>query len=537
MRYLLLLLLASTIVTGPVGLAYAQDSDTPAQSEDGEDANPEDGVMREEPKEKAPPEKPDEIYKNLDLFGDVLQRVRDQYVDETTSKQLIEAAINGMLTSLDAHSSYLNEDDFKDMRIQTSGEFGGLGIEVTMDNGLVKVVSPIDDTPAYRAGVKPGDYVSHLDGKPVMGLSLSEAVDKMRGKVGEPIELTIRREGVAEPIKIVIKRDVIRIRPVKQELEGKDDTVGYIRVTTFNQYTAAELKDAIAKVQKAKGDQVSGYILDLRNNPGGLLDQAIEVADLFLERGEIVSTRGREEADTQRDNATPGDMINGLPLVVLINGGSASASEIVAGALQDHRRAVVMGTQSFGKGSVQTVIPVASNGAIRLTTARYYTPSGRSIQAKGIVPDIMVEQAKIEKIDNIMDLKEADLLHALSNPDQAEALKNLPSDTKVELKAVFPWDKAKEETKDEATEKAKKLAEDAQAADFQLQRAVDLIQGLAMTSGWQETPAPADAPVKADKDKEAAAKIEPQAQKEAPAAKSAPAKADPAKAKEPAKAE
>lgn len=456
-------------------------------------------------KVKPKAEAPEELYKQLDLFGDVFERVRGQYVDQVESKKLIAAALNGMLTSLDAHSSYLNEDDFGDMRIQTTGEFGGLGIEVTMDNGLVKVVSPIDDTPAFRAGVKPGDYITYLDEKPVMGLTLSEAVDKMRGKVGSPIKLTIRREGVAEPIQLTIKRDVIKITPVKYELKGNDKNVGYIRVTTFNQYTGKAVEDAVIDLQKQKGDHLAGFILDLRNNPGGLLDQAISTADLFLDRGEIVSTRGREEADTKRDNATPGDAANGLPIVMLINGGSASASEIVAGALQDHKRAILMGTQTFGKGSVQTVIPVAGNGAIRLTTARYYTPSGRSIQARGITPDIAVEQAKIEKVDNGMNLKEADLLHALANPDQAKALESLPEETKEDLKAVFPWQE-KDAEKMSPEEKAKALKEEADAADFQLQRAVDLVNGLAITGVWERA---TKAGTNSADAKDAAAKPEP----------------------------
>ncbi len=335
-------------------------------------------------------------YQQLDLFGEVFERARAQYVDEVDDETLIKYALNGMLENLDPHSSYLDEDDFTDMRVQTSGEFGGLGIEVTLENGLVKVVSPIDDTPAAKAGVQAGDLITHLNDEPVLGLTLGEAVDQMRGKVGSKIGLTIRREGVSEPIDISIIRDVIKIKSVRSRMEGDD--IGYLRVTTFSQDTSNGLKKAIKSLKAEAGNKLTGYVLDLRNNPGGLLDQAIDVSDIFLDKGEIVSTRGRDDGDSKRDNAEVGDLANGLPIVVLINGGSASASEIVAGALQDHRRAIILGTQSFGKGSVQTVIPLPGNGAMRLTTARYYTPSGRSIQASGITPDIVVAPAKIEEL-------------------------------------------------------------------------------------------------------------------------------------------
>jgi len=388
-----------------------------------------------------------ETYRQLDLFGDVFERVRMQYVEEVSDEDLIEEAINGMLSGLDPHSSYLNEKKFEDMQVSTKGEFGGLGIEVTMENGVVKVVAPIDDTPAALAGVLAGDLIVQLDGEAVMGLTLSEAVDKMRGKVGTPIEILITREGVDAPIPLTIVRDVIKIQSVRHRIE---DNSGYIRITTFNQNAANGVRKAIAEISEELGTKANGYVLDLRNNPGGLLDQAIAVADIFLDKGEIVSTRGREESNTKRDNATPGDLINDLPIVVLINGGSASASEIVAGALQDHKRGIVMGEKSFGKGSVQTVMALPGHGAMRLTTARYYTPSGRSIQAKGIEPDIEVELAKIEAIE-YQRLRESDLKGAL---DKTEEDKEVPK---------------KEQNEDEAP---------AEIIDYQLSRALDLLSGL-----------------------------------------------------------
>src|SRR5437870_4617274 len=335
-----------------------------------------------------------ETYKQLNLFGEVFERVRAEYVDDTSDNSLVESAINGMLTSLDPHSNYLNTKNFNDMKVQTRGEFGGLGIEVSMENGLVKVVSPIDDTPAARAGLKPGDLITHLDGEPVQGMSLPEAVEKMRGPVNTEIKLTIRREG-KDPFDVKLTRATIKIQSVRSHLEG--DNIGYIRVTTFNEQTDNGLNNAMKNLRQQAGNKLVGVILDLRNNPGGLLDQAVAVSDAFLEKGEIVSTRGKRAEEAQRYNARPGDIASGLPVAVLINGGSASASEIVAGALQDHHRAVLIGTKSFGKGSVQTIIPLPGHGAMRLTTARYYTPSGRSIQAKGIDPDIVVEAAKIER--------------------------------------------------------------------------------------------------------------------------------------------
>ncbi|MGI9521788.1 MAG: S41 family peptidase [Hyphomicrobiaceae bacterium] len=332
-----------------------------------------------------------EIYKQLDLFGDVLERVRTDYVEKPEDTKLIESAINGMLAALDPHSAYLSPKHFRDMQVQTRGEFGGLGIEVTMENGVVKVVSPIDDTPADKAGVRANDLITHLDGEQIMGLTLEQAVEKMRGRVKTPITLTVVRKGLDEPLEIKIVRDVIRINAVKSRLEG-DGEIVYLKVTTFNEQTHSNLVKSIEKLKREAAGKVKGYIIDLRNNPGGLLDQAIAVSDDFLDKGAIVLTKGRNLQETQRSQAREGDLTGGKPIYVLINGGSASASEIVAGALQDHERATIIGTRSFGKGSVQTIIPLGSNGAIRLTTARYYTPSGRSIQAKGILPDLIVEQ-------------------------------------------------------------------------------------------------------------------------------------------------
>jgi carboxyl-terminal processing protease len=332
-----------------------------------------------------------EIYRQLDLFGDVLERVRSDYVEKPDDAMLIDSAINGMLSALDPHSAYLNPKSFRDMQVQTKGEFGGLGIEVTMEagSGVVKVVSPIDDTPAAKAGLMANDLITHLDGEQIVGLTLEQAVEKMRGPVNTSISLTIVRKGKDEPFDVKIVRDVIRINAVKSRLEGD---IVYVKISTFNEQTHSNLVKQIEALKKSLGKAPRGYVIDLRNNPGGLLDQAINVSDDFLDKGAIVLTKGRLLEETQRANARPGDIADGKPIVVLVNGGSASASEIVAGALQDHKRATVIGTRSFGKGSVQTIIPLGSNGAIRLTTARYYTPSGRSIQAKGIEPDVVVEQ-------------------------------------------------------------------------------------------------------------------------------------------------
>ena len=387
-----------------------------------------------------------DVYKQLNLFGEVYERVRTEYVEKIKDKELIEAAINGMLQSLDPHSSYLNSESFDEMKVQTKGEFGGLGIEVTMENGLVKVVSPIDETPAQKAGIQSGDYISHIDEEPVMGLSLSEAVDKMRGPVNTSILITIIREDT-EAFDVKLVRDIIKIKSVK--ISVKED-VGYLRITSFTQKTHKNLIKGFKELKKEMNGNMKGLVLDLRNNPGGLLDQAVSVSDAFLDRGEIVSTRGRETNSEQRYNATKGDITDGIPIVVLINSGSASASEIVAGALQDHKRGILMGTQTFGKGSVQTIIPVTSKGAIRLTTAKYYTPSGKSIQAKGIDPDIFVPQSKLEVLEKNTNRKESDLRGHLEKEN---------SDTKNEENEV---------------EKIKPLASE----DYQLDRAIDLIRSM-----------------------------------------------------------
>ena len=352
----------------------------------------------------------EDVYKHLNLFGEAFEKIKNNYVEEVEVKDLIESAIEGMLNSLDPHSTFLNTDELNELKIQTKGEFGGLGIEVTLENGLVKVISPIDDTPAERAGIKSGDLITHIDGEAVMGLSLSEAVSLMRGKVGSKINLTIKRRD--QSLKIDIVRAIIELKSVKYRLE---DNIGYIRVSSFNQKVDEEIKKAIKKMQGNNKNEIVGYVLDLRNNPGGLLDQAVNVTDIFLSRGEIVSTRGRKKSDGSRYNAVKNDLIDGLPLVVLINQGSASASEIVAGALQDHKRAIIMGTKSFGKGSVQTILPSGENVAIKLTTARYYTPSGKSIQKTGIDPDILVEQSEVKPIQDTQSRKESDLRGAMEN--------------------------------------------------------------------------------------------------------------------------
>ncbi|MCW9043317.1 MAG: S41 family peptidase [Pseudopelagicola sp.] len=406
------------------------------------------------------------VYEQLDLFGDIFERIRAQYVEEVDEADLIEAAINGMLTSLDPHSSYLSPDDANDMRVQTRGEFGGLGIEVTQEEGFVKVVSPIDGTPADAAGIEAGDFITHVDGESVLGMNLDEAVELMRGPVGSEIVITVVREGEIEPFDVSIIRDTIKLTAVRSRTEG-DSVV--LRITTFNDQTTPNLEAGLEEQVEALGgmDNVNGIVLDLRNNPGGLLTQAITVSDAFLEKGEIVSTRGRNPSDGDRFNATPGDLTNGKPIVVLINGGSASASEIVAGALQDHRRAIVVGTKSFGKGSVQTVMPLRGEGAMRLTTARYYTPSGRSIQALGVSPDIVVEQprrkAASEEDEERTKRKfrsEADLRGSLDND----------SLTEDEIRQIEA-DRAK-------AEKAAKLREE----DYQLAYAIDILKGLSKLS-------------------------------------------------------
>jgi carboxyl-terminal processing protease len=398
-----------------------------------------------------------DTYKQLNLFGDVFELVRNGYVDDVKDDTLVEGAINGMLTALDPHSNYLNSKNFNDMKVQTRGEFGGLGIEVSMENGLVKVVSPIDDTPAARAGLKPADLITHLDGAPVQGLTLPEAVEKMRGPVNSELTLTVRREG-QEPFDVKLTRAIIKIQSVRSHIEANN--IGYIRVTSFNEQTDVGLNNAMKNLKQQASNKLIGVILDLRNNPGGLLDQAVAVSDAFLEKGEIVSTRGRRADDAQRYNARPGDIASGLPMAVLINGGSASASEIVAGALQDHHRAVVIGTKSFGKGSVQTIIPLAGHGAMRLTTARYYTPSGRSIQARGIDPDIVVEAAKISKEEKAA--KAGD--KTAKATDKKDEKKDDKSDAAAEPGAIDP-------------------AIMGTADDYQLARAVDMIRGITLFNG------------------------------------------------------
>ncbi len=414
-----------------------------------------------------------ETYRLLSLFGDVFERIRAEYVEPVNDREVIEAAINGMLQSLDPHSGYMNARTFRDMQVQTRGEFGGLGIEVTQENGFVKVISPIDETPAARAGVKPGDLITHIDGRTVQGLTLNEAVERMRGPPRTEIRLTIRREGVPQPIHMTIVRDVIRIQSVRSRLI--DDDVGYVRITSFNEQTDQGLRRAVQQLRSQAGTRLRGLVLDLRNNPGGLLDQAVAVSDDFLEQGEIVSTRARRVEDAQRYNARPGDIAAGLPIVVLINGGSASASEIVAGALQDHRRAVVIGTRSFGKGSVQTVMPLPGNGAIRLTTARYYTPSGRSIQATGIEPDVLVELFEGEARAEARD-REANLNRALRN-DQAQAARPGPSPPPA-LPPGFV--EASSSPPPRPTEGQPPIQLGDLARDYQLQRAVELVRGLAV---------------------------------------------------------
>lgn len=428
-----------------------------------------------------------ETYRNLAIFGDVFERVRAQYVTPPDDKSLVENAINGMLTSLDPHSSYLNPEAAQDMRVQTKGEFGGLGIEVTMENGLIKVVSPIDDTPAAKAGIQAGDLIFALDGQPVQGLSLQEAVEKMRGKVGTPIKISIRRAG-KDPFDVSLTREIIKVKSVRYRLEGND--IGYVRVTSFTEQTTSGVLDAIEKLKKEAGNKLKGYILDLRNNPGGLLDQAIALSDAFLDKGEIVSVKARKSDDVQRWNAKPGDVTNGLPIVVLLNGGSASASEIVAGALQDHRRAIILGTRSFGKGSVQTIMQVTGGGAIRLTTALYFTPSGRSIQKEGIKPDIEVEPAKIENLQARGGFREENLRRSITNPNEKPGEK--PGDaakpdakTAPKPEANKPGDKKDE--KPAANQATPPTDPDEppkeQAADYQLLRAADLIRGISLYSG------------------------------------------------------
>ncbi len=399
-----------------------------------------------------------ETFEYLDLFGNILERVRSNYVEEVDDVELIQAAIRGMLSSLDPHSGYLDPESFNDMQVQTRGEFGGLGIEITQENGFVKVVSPIDDTPADRAGLEAGDFITHVDGQSILGLTLQESVDLLRGEVGSPVTVTVTREGT-DPFDIDIVRDIIQIRAVRQRAENE---VGYIRITTFSQNVGDDLGKAFQEIDREIGaDRVRGYVLDLRNNPGGLLEQAVVVSDAFLERGEIVSTRGRNPEDIERHNAGPGDLADGLPVVVLVNGGSASASEIVSGALQDHRRAVVVGTKTFGKGSVQTISPVGDKGALRLTIARYYTPSGRSIQGRGLQPDIIVEH--IPAIDS-----------------EAEEPTGRPRSKESDLRGSIDdglEDDAQTREEEEQRRRAEAAAE-LRRTDNQLAYALDLIHGI-----------------------------------------------------------
>ena len=400
----------------------------------------------------------EEKYKYLDLFGQVFDRVRSSYVEEVTDQELIEKAIDGMLSGLDPHSGFMNEEVFQEMQMDTEGKFGGLGIEITMEEGFVKVIAPIEDTPAYEAGVLAGDYIIQIDETPVFGLTLNEAVELMRGKKGEPIVITISRANT-EPFEIEIIRDYIKIRSVKSEVLNN---IGYLRITSFNEQTESGLLDAIKKIEKE--NQIKGYVLDVRSNPGGLLTQAVKVTDIFLERGEIVSTRGRDKKDIRRYRAKKSDRTNGKPLVVIIDGGSASASEIVAGALQDHKRAIIIGTQSFGKGSVQTIIPFQVSNSdnltgIRLTTARYYTPSGESIQGKGIVPDIIIEQGEFESFD-YKRFSESDLKDSLDKNNEEDV----------------------EENEDNELSEFEKRLE----IDYQLRRAFDLVQGVSLFNETQE---------------------------------------------------
>ena len=422
-----------------------------------------------------------EIYRQLDLFGEVLERVRSDYVEKPEDPKLIEAAINGMLTALDPHSAYLNPKHFRDMQVQTRGEFGGLGIEVTMENGVVKVVAPIEDTPASRAGLMSGDLITHLDKEQILGLTLQEAVEKMRGPVNSPITLTIMRKGTEDPFDVKVVRDVIHINPVKYNAEGED--VGYIRLTTFNEQTTANLQKGVEDLKKQLGPKLKGYIVDLRNNPGGLLDQAISVSDAFLDQGAIVLTRGRNLEETQRSNARPGDITGGAKIVVLLNGGSASASEIVAGALQDHQRATIVGTRSFGKGSVQTIIPLGSNGALRLTTARYYTPSGRSIQAKGIAPTVVIEEELPEELKKKADLQntrgESNLRGHLKGESEGKGESDGKSESESEAEGAGEGEDAgkADEAQEEESGSSSYVPQDKEK-DTQLKYALDLLRGI-----------------------------------------------------------
>ena len=406
------------------------------------------------------------VYQQLDLFGDVFDRIRAQYVNEVDTATLIQAAINGMLSSLDPHSSYLPPEDYEDMRVQTRGAFGGLGIEITQQDGYIRVITPIDDTPAAQAGIQPGDVITHVDGVSLLGLNLPDAVDMMRGPVGSEIIVTILREGTAEPFDLSVIRDTIRIQAVRSRIEG---SIAVLRVTTFNEQTYDNLAERIqAAIDELGGiENLQGVVLDLRNNPGGLLMQAVSVSDAFLDAGEIVSTRGRDQTGGDRYTAAPGDLIQGRPMVVLINGGSASASEIVAGALQDHRRAVVVGERSFGKGSVQSLIPLRGDGAMRLTTALYYTPSGRSIQALGVAPDIVVHQPP--RVDEP------------ATPDETARPQRTESSLRGSLRNINVTDDERRQIEEE--ERAAEEVARLRSEDYQLAYALDILRGLSVMNG------------------------------------------------------
>ena len=426
----------------------------------------------------------EDTYRQLGLFGDIFQRVRESYVDEVEDSELIEAAITGMLKSMDPHSSFLNTENFSDMKEQTKGRFGRLGVEITMEQGIVKVVSPIDDTPAARAGLQPDDFLIAVDEESIIGMQLSEAVDRLRGKVGSKVKIKVQR-GQTEPFDVTIVRDFIKIRSVRSEIF---DGIGYVRITTFSEQTTPGLMEAVDDFFKTEGDSLKGIVLDLRNNPGGLLTEAVTVSDAFLEEGEIVSTRGRNSGDGSHIYAKPGDIARGLPMVVLINSGSASASEIVAGALKDHGRAIILGTRSFGKGSVQSVIPISNSSAIRLTTARYYTPSGISIQARGIVPDIEVKLARIEAVEGGI-VREEDLRGAL---DGSETESGAGSDSNAG-NAAGDDDGADSDTDAENSGEADTGDDDSDSAfnqaeiDYQLARALDLIRGVSIFGRMKPT--------------------------------------------------
>ncbi|MBY0428909.1 MAG: S41 family peptidase [Alphaproteobacteria bacterium] len=485
---LVALLFASGLGVGIPALLHAEDAPKKAKEEESPDAR--------------------DTYKYLSLFSDVMERVRADYVDNVTDEKLVESSLNGMLMSLDPHSGYMNKKNFSEMQTQTRGEFGGLGIEVTMEDNIVKVVSPIDDTPAAKAGLQSGDLITHIDDHPVTELTLSEAVDKMRGAPGSKIKLTVRRGGLSgTPFDVSIVRAVIKVKSVKFELK---ENIGYIRITTFNEQTQIGLDAALADFEKQAGDKVIGYVLDLRNNPGGLLEQAISVSSTFLPAGiPVVSTKGRHSEDNQAFLSRGGDKTTGKPIVLMVNGGSASASEIVAGALQDHRRCIVVGTKSFGKGSVQTIIPLQNGGAMRLTTARYYTPSGRSIQAEGIKPDIEILPAKVEEIKPKKGLTEADLKGALIN-DQKKKDDKAANDNK---KDDGKKDANKEESKDkkastddivqsevddaDAGKDGKDGKEAKKPFDYQLSRALDLLRGISLYEKRNAPPAAPAEPAKA----------------------------------------